>query len=289
MTKIYAKEFLISELHRFVKENDRIPKQVDMQTKSGYPSYAVYQYHFKTWNKVLEIVGFKLNQKHQTGKLDGTETCCYCGKKTNEIPNFINWVYDENGIRFCHKHGQHEKPYYTKGKLDKSSTTGKAFISQRVVAKALNLDIKNDCNCSIGFNHPYDLYDKDKYKYINVKSSKLNYNVYQSSSWNFSLTQNEIPDTYILVGLDYNEKNILHVWITDPLDDLVYDEKNEKPKKHKKIMNIYESLKKAKPWEVDPKPYNDMLHKMSQKRKDNNGDGCFLSNSDLRVNNNGRT
>jgi len=32
---------------------------------------------------------------------------------------------------------------------------------------------------------------------------------------------------------------------------------------------------------VDSSPYDDMLHQMSKKRKETEGENCFLSNSDL--------
>ena len=84
------------------------------------------------------------------------------------------------------------------------------------------------------------------------------------------------------MGFDENRKNILRVWITDSLDDLTYDVKNEKPKKSIGITNTEKNLKKAKPWEVDAKPYDDMLHQMSQKRKETNGKNCVLNNNDLK-------
>ena len=155
------------------------------------------------------------------------------------------------------------------GNLDKNSEVGFAFISQRVVANVLKLTLKNDCNCSIGFNAPYDLYDKDKYFYINVKVSKLHDNYY----WKFGLKQKVVPDTYIMLGFDENRKNILHIWITDPLDDLTYDEIKERPKGDIGITNTYYGLEKAEPWEVDTKPYNDVLHSMSL-------DNCSVLKSD---------
>ena len=111
------------------------------------------------------------------------------------------------------------------------------------------------CNCSIGFNAPYDLYNKDRYGTINVKGSKLHINY---NRWHFCLLNKEIPDTYIMLGFDENIKNILHVWVTNPLDDLIYNKKTIGIKH-----DVYSGLKRAKPWEVDPKPYNNALHSMS--------------------------
>ena len=241
-----------------------------MQGKFGYPSYRAYYEHFGSFNNALIVARLKINVfKH---RLDGTETCSYCGRRADEIPNFRSWIY-HNDTRYCRQHGQHGIPDYVIGNLNKKSSTGKAFVSQRIVAKVLGLQLKNDCNCSVNFEHPFDLYDKDRYDMINVKDSML----LNDNAWHFNLNQKETSDTYILVGFDENRKNILHVWITDPLDDLTYQRKSIGI-----TNNIDNGLTRAKPWEVDPKPYNDMLHRMSEKRKETKGKGCFLRDDDLR-------
>lgn len=249
MPKILTDEFLIDELHRFVRENGRVPTIRLMDTTKGYPSVQAYKNHFKTFNNALEVAELEINNKHLVVKLDGTETCSYCGCTRDETSG---WRYDENNIRFCDKHGHGGKPDYVTGNLDKNSEVGKGFVSQRVVAKVLGLELKYDCNYSDGFDHPYDLYDKGRYNYINVKSACLN----NDNAWHFGFTQKEIPDTYILVGFDEDRKNVIHVWITDPLDDLTYE------KKSISITNTLYGLKRAKPWEVDNKPYNDVLYNM---------------------------
>ena len=140
------------------------------------------------------------------------------------------------------------------GELDVNSGTGFGFLTQRIVAKTLDLKLENDCNCSVNFGHPFDLFDKNKYGKIDVKGSHL----YKGNIWHFTIVHNNIVDTYILVGFDKNKKNILRVWITKPTDILI----------HKKtcigITNSTRSgLKRAKPWEVDPTPYNNAFHAMS--------------------------
>ena len=276
----YSDEFLISELHRFVKENGRVSTASEMKNKNGYISYQTYVNHFGTWNNALIEAGFELNQ-YQNHWQDGTEVCSYCGKRANEILGFRQWFYADD-VGYCNKCGNSNGIFdYKEGKLNKKSSTAKATISQRVVAKVLNLEMKYDCNCTYGFKHPVDLYHKDKYFYINVKDSALHNSSRQSSRWVFILEQEEIPDTYICLGYDEDRKNILKVWITNAIDDLVFDGKTMKHKKSLTITNIFDSLNKAEPWEVDSEPYNDMLHKMSQKRKDTNGEECFLNNDDL--------
>lgn len=276
MPKTHTDEFLISELHRFVNEFGFVPTAISIGVMKDYPSAQAYKSHFGTWNNGLKFAKLELN----CSVLDGTEVCSYCGKRADEIPNFKHWLY-RDGIRYCMRHGNSGKggkPDYVTKNLDSKSNVGKGFVSQRVVAKTLDLELKNDCNCSIGFNAPYDLYNEDGYNYINVKDSHLQ----KDNAWHFHLKHKKIPDTYIMIGFDEERKNILHVWITDAVDDLTYDEKNERLKRSISITNNIDSgLKRAKPWEVDAKPYDDMLHKMSEKRKETNGEECFLSNDNL--------
>lgn len=276
MTRKYTKDELISELQRFHRENGRVPKIKDIQTKFGYPDFNNYRNHFGSWNNALKAAGLKINKIQSS--LDRTETCLYCGKRADEIPGFVHWVYP-NGKRFCHQHGQNSD-YVTKN-LDPKSTNGKAFVSQRIVANVLSLELKDDCNCSISHTYPYDLYNKNRYNYINVKDSKLHHRQNQSTYWEFNLNQKMIPDTYVMLGYDKDRKNILRVWITDAIDDLVFNDKIGKLLKWKTISNSYESLKEAEPWEVDPKPYDDMLRLMSRKRKETNGKECVLDSCNL--------
>lgn len=275
----YTDEFLISELHRFVRENSRVPKMYDLVVKKGYPSYQAYRDHFGSFNSGLETANLEINQTNK--KRNGTETCCIC---KNYLKLGEDWLTKGllKGEVICMNCYQKSKRDYMNGNLDKNSAVGVAFISQRVVANVLGLELKYDCNCVEGFKHSFDLYDRSRYNYINVKDSKLHYTIERSPAWHFGLTQKIIPDTYIMLGYDKNRKNVLRVWITDAIDDFVFNEKKGKTLTSKTITNVYESLDKAKPWEVDPKPYDDMLHQMSEKRKATNGTNCVLSNDDLR-------
>ena len=98
----YTDEFLISELHRFYDEFEFVPTQLIMNETNGYLTAYYFVKCFGSWNNALKVAGFKLNQ--YCPKLDGTETCSYCGKGANEIPNFTGWVY-HSYIRYCRKHG----------------------------------------------------------------------------------------------------------------------------------------------------------------------------------------
>ncbi|MFW6173754.1 MAG: homing endonuclease associated repeat-containing protein [Elusimicrobiota bacterium] len=57
MNEKYTKEFLISELNRFVKNTNRLPTRRDMCNSNGYPSFDSYKRHFGSWNNALKIIG----------------------------------------------------------------------------------------------------------------------------------------------------------------------------------------------------------------------------------------
>lgn len=267
--KIYTDEFLISELQRFVSENDRVPKFGDMLVKNGYPSTFAYINHFKTWNKALETADLSLNGVHETRT--GLETCCVCG--CNKIQG-KQWHAKglSKGKVMCSSCNANIKSDYMNGNLNKESSTGKGFISQRIIAKFLNLELKNDCNCTKGFNYGVDLYDNEKYKYIDSKSSKLHNYLSKNSFWSFKLNEKRIPDVYMMLGWDKNRKNILKGWSIDSKNDLVNG------KNSITIKNNIKGLKKWSNYEINNILLNEVLHKMSQKRKDTNGTRCPIDN-----------
>jgi len=248
----YSKEFLISELQRFVSENDTNPRFIDMQSKFGYVSAHAYTNCFGTWNNALIEAGLDINLPQTHSELDGSETCSNCGCKKEGSQN---WLY-KNEQRLCKK--CYNNSDYTNGNLDPESSTGFAFLSQRVVAKTLGLDLEHDCNCSQGFGSEYDLLD-DKLGTINVKTYVLNNNNF----WSFNLINKYKPDTYIMLGFASDKSDILHVWITEPEDDLTFDDKKDELKKGISITNSERGLKRAAPWEVDAEPYSDAYHSMS--------------------------
>lgn len=264
----YSKEFLISELQRFYKENGKSPRRVDMQPKLGYPSYQAYKNHFGSHNNALEIAKLKTNQIKL--KLDGTEKCCKCGNYNSKGQNWATKGLPKGKV-MCKNCYLNTYTDYMKGNLDKNSNVGFAFISQRVVVKYLGLELKHDCNCSEGFNHPYDLYDKDKHGKVNVKGSHL----HDNNVWTFSLHNKYIPDTYILVGFNKIGKHILKGWIINSTNKLVSN------KKCLNITNTSRALKKWYKYQLDDKKLDDILYQMSKKRKETKGKECVLSNDDL--------
>lgn len=53
--KEFTKDFLIEELQRFQKENDRIPLYEDMKAYNGYPSNGMYIKEFGYWDNAIKI------------------------------------------------------------------------------------------------------------------------------------------------------------------------------------------------------------------------------------------
>jgi len=64
-----TKEFLISELHRFVKENNRNPTQSEMINKNGYPSIRPYITHFGSWDNSLNVAKLYHNNNIKKAKI----------------------------------------------------------------------------------------------------------------------------------------------------------------------------------------------------------------------------
>lgn len=158
----------------------------------------------------------------------------------------------------------------TTEKFDPNNNAGFAFISQRVVARVLNLDDKYDCNSSIKFDSAYDLYDKNSYNNIDVKFTILN----KKNYWQFNLKNKEIPDIYILLGFSPDKSDILHVWFVKYLDELLFNSSINKVKTVISITNSERGLKRAAPWEVDVEPYNNAYYSMSL-------DNCSVLRSDI--------
>ncbi|MFA7030583.1 MAG: hypothetical protein WC179_09930 [Candidatus Cloacimonadaceae bacterium] len=57
----YTREFLISELHRFVKQYEKNPTLETFGADKSYPSSTVYARYFGTWNKALIEAGLEVN------------------------------------------------------------------------------------------------------------------------------------------------------------------------------------------------------------------------------------
>jgi len=241
MDKTLDKSSLLIFLCNFVEENGRTPKVSDININP-----MIFQKHFGSFNNAL--LEAKLLFDESRHGLPGFETCDVCGKFKFKHKD---WHY-QNNQRLCTSCCSHAD--YKNGCLDPESNTGFGFIGQRVVAKTLGLELKHDCNCSINFGVPYDLYDKAKYGKIDVKSCTFNV---KSNNWSFSLHNKKIPDTYVMLGFSYNRGYIRRVWIIDVYSNLMYN------KKSFTVTPRYLGLEKNKHLQVDTKPYNDIYHNMS--------------------------
>ena len=174
-------------------------------------------------------------------RLDGTETCSYCGKRADEILNFNCWRYVDNR-RYCNKHGCGS--HYVFGNLDINSSKGLGRAGEVLVVKTLGIGKEYDCNrISCGFS--FDMYNK-KYGKIDVKTrlKQVNYN-----KWQFDFKAKKEANSYICIGLSSNRKNVEHVWIVPNINNI-------KNLIVLTIINTHYSLSVHKHWEVDSKPYD---------------------------------
>ena len=244
----YTDKFLISELQRFNKEFGYTPKMIDLNKLNGMPSAQTYRYRFRTYNNALKLAGLKLNYYNTIDTSNKKCFNCGCSKDKNKHGLY----YDINKNILCA--ACYNKYDYKFGRLSKESYVGKGFIAEKIIAKTLNID--KHCIELINFIHPFDLYN-DQYKRIDVKSCKLLNNKGNNFHWNFRLNKNGKADTYILMGLDENRKNILKIWIINVNDELI------KNNTQLGISNSEKGLSRFKQFEVDPEPFNETYHSMS--------------------------
>lgn len=247
-----TKKYLIDEIKRFYNENDRVPVYNDMMISKGYPCIVDFVKMFGSWSNAIEFTGFQPKRK----KLSGDEFCIECGTKET-----TQWCNSDFGklCNICWLK-QYNKPNikYMNGLLDIDSTAGFGFLGQRIVAKKLGLELKYDCNCSVNFNHPFDLFDSEKYGRIDVKTATLKNNGV-SSFWQFKISNNEC-DTYIMLGFNENKNDLIKIWLIKSNDNITNRDSlviYNNPKYHGNIVRIINK------YEVDVKPYNDAYHNMS--------------------------
>ena len=171
-----------------------------------------------------------------------------------------NWCRYGNGY-ICRNCKNKLRSKARHGTLSKHSETGKGLITEQVVAKYLgieNLNIKLDKFA----RNPIDMFD-NKLGRIDVKSCRLiefkskfslNY------GWHFNdIIDYKYVDTYILVGFDENRKNIIKVWI---ISSKSFDVKTGIGIRMNTLRNGFKS--KYKKYEIDAKPFNDILHELSK-------------------------
>lgn len=239
----YSDEFMLAELRRFCDENGRSPRQKNMNGVNGFPGSRTYISRFGSFNRALELAGLTVNQYKY--ELFGNEVCSNCG-----ISHESAWTY-KDGVRLCKSCARSD---YRHGELDPASAAGFGFIGQRVAAKALDIGMNHDCNCSGGFGAAYDLYDEEGYGEIDVKASTLkSYN----NRWRFGLKNKHTPDYYICIGFSHDKSDVEHVWIISSSDDRIDNISSLC------VHDTQLSLSRMKKYEVDARPYNYSYHSMS--------------------------
>lgn len=248
MSKAYTDEFLISELHRFVREKGKVPKYGEMSPRNGYPSIGAYRSHFGTHNNALEMAKLPLNQ-YQNCWQDGTEVCCKCG---NYLKQGQSWHTKglPKGEVMCQRCYDNIHTDYMNGNLDINSSPGRGRAGEILVVKTLGIGKEHDCNL-IKWGHKVDLIHKE-YKKIDVKTSLLSdkYN-----KWAFGFNAKKVVDTYICVGLSLTGKYVRHIWV-------VPNENEIRNKPNLSIYGTFSSIYDNKHWEVDSKPYSDVWQEM---------------------------
>lgn len=86
-----------------------------------------------------------------------------------------------------------------------------------LVARTLNIKPENNRYYNSDFKYDCDLFDENVYGRINVLESLL----FSDNAWHFDTVNVNIPDTYVAVGFDKKQENVLHVWIAKPTDNFI--------------------------------------------------------------------
>lgn len=94
---------------------------------------------------------------------------------------------------------------------------------------------------------PFSIIHED-YGIVGIKTSKRIYNY-----WHFNINDYISADTYFLIGLDDELRNISAIYVV-PTED----KKKQKIKKNNGRFNIYENSKKYEELKIDHEPYNDI-------------------------------
>lgn len=237
----YNDEFLLNELKRFYKENNRSPYEQDMCPVNGYPSFKTFIAHFGSWNKSLINAGLPLNRfKH-----DKNTKCYICGSSTITK----SWCYDKDKNIICDRCAKGRRDF-VEGVLDPNCETGIGIITEHIVYEVLGDCVK--CNTIDNFNLSDDLIS-NKYGTINVKSSKLQFNI-NRYLWHFGKSLGSpISDYYICLGFNENRTEIQHVWIIPGNSNVV---------SKSGITVSQNNLQRVTLYEVDPNPYNDLYQNL---------------------------
>lgn len=195
--------------------------------------------------------------------------CCACGSADTYIgpnlnPQWSKHVCDKkNCTRYiCHNCWHiyynnlpdsvlNANSKWRNGMLDSSSTNGKGFIGQQIVAKAYGVE---DCNLKMkNFRFCVDLSKMSKYGYIEVKTATLNK---INDNWGFNTRRDQKYNTLILVCMDHNEpwKDVMMAYAI-PYEEAI---------KRRQITIVRHPTRYTwyKDFEIDCKLFNDAYHNM---------------------------
>jgi hypothetical protein len=94
----YSDQFLLSELKRYYKENNKTPTCSDFEKNNNYPSPKVYLKRFGSWNAALEKAGLELNLIKKYDKEKIMEEAVNFYKKYGRSPYYYELNYSKTII-----------------------------------------------------------------------------------------------------------------------------------------------------------------------------------------------
>lgn len=121
-TKRYSDDYLISEIRRFHKENNRLPTSADFNNNSGYPSDSSYFLRFGSWNNAIKVAGFDIKSETFWEKVDKKgDNECWNWKVAKTVDGYgeiqvkgrvmkahrLSWIMHigdiPEGVEVCHR------------------------------------------------------------------------------------------------------------------------------------------------------------------------------------------
>jgi len=99
----YTKEFLISEINRFIDEFGHVPTIEELDNNISYPLRDKYRKVFGTWNNALKEAGIKLNAVHQYDDSFLEEEFHRFFKENGRIPRIFEFNSSEYPSFWCYQ------------------------------------------------------------------------------------------------------------------------------------------------------------------------------------------
>lgn len=103
INKFMNKDYLISELKRYVKENNKNPRLIDFYKNKEYPSVHYYEKVFSGWNNALIEAGLPINQvlQHDDDFLQSEFNRFF--EKHGRIPTYAEFNNSEYPSFWCYQ------------------------------------------------------------------------------------------------------------------------------------------------------------------------------------------